>query len=215
MSLADDASVVPVVSLLMFRTTEREEVLLGVRRSSVTSPRHKDVLSTPTMRIPMPIMLELLSDEKVQLAENSIPWFCRLGDSRSRKIGVPYSLASVEAFVAEALIARKLGMVEALVKGRLEGDLSLTALAYDLIYDDAGGEEKTLMLTMSCMLSRPVTLPDSSEGYSRLDWVRADQVGQAVMNRDPLMLLPDASIWEVCLHGLCVRSAAYAIESKP
>jgi hypothetical protein len=215
MSLTDDSSVVPVVSLLLFRDATREQVLLGVRRSSVTSPRHMDVLSTPTMRVPMPLMVQLLSAERVELDAVPGPWFRRLSSPRSWKIGVPYSLTSMEAFVAEALITRKLGLTDALIHGRLVGDLSLTALAYDLIYDDAGGEEKTLMLTMACVLSESVDLPGDSASYSRLDWVQTDQVSDAVKHRDPLMLLPDASVFEVCLHGLCVRSAAYAIKSEP
>lgn len=213
MPLADDPSVVPVVSLLLFRDVTREEVLLGVRRPSVTSPRHMDVLSTPTMRVPMPLMLQLLSAERVSLEDVPSPWFRRLDGARSWKIGIPYSLTSVEAFIAEALITRKLGLTDELINGRLVGELFLTALAYDLIYDEAGGEERTLMLTMACVLSEPVDLPGHTACYSRLDWVPTNQVGDAVKNRDPLMLLPGASVFEVCLHGLCVRSAAYAIES--
>jgi hypothetical protein len=167
------------------------------------------------MRVPMSIMSLMLSAERIHLEAAPGPWFRRLDGTRSRKIGVPYSLASVEAFTAEALITRKLGLTDELINGRLAGDLSVMTLARDRIYDEAGGEEETLMLTMGCDLSERVDLVCDTACYSRLEWVPTDQVGAAVKSRDPLMLLPDASVFEVCLHGLCVRSAAYAIESQP
>jgi hypothetical protein len=213
MPSTESVPVVPVLSLLLFRDPHREQVLLGVRRSSSTSPRHPDVLSTPTMRIPMSLMQELVKGVAAPFDSESVPWFQTLNDGRTWKIGVPYSLSSVHTFAAESLIARKLGMAEALVHGQLTGELSLSAIARDLIYDDYGGQEMTVMLTMTSVLTSPVTLPTSSPSYSRLDWVETGKVGEAVATRDPLLLLPDASVWEVCLHGLCVRSAAYAIEN--
>jgi hypothetical protein len=215
MSLTDDSSVVPVVSLLLFRDATRQEVLLGLRRAPATSPRHPNVLSTPTTRVPMSIMSLMLSAERINLGATPGPWFRRLDGARSWKIGIPLSLTSVEAFTAEALITRKLGLADELIDGRLTGDLSFMTLARDRIYDEVGGEQETLMLTMGCDLSERVDLVCDTASYSRLEWVPADQIGDAVKSRDPLMLLPDASVFEVCLHGLCVRSAAYAIESEP
>lgn len=210
----DVSSVVPVVSLLIFPDRNRDRVLLGVRKASRTSPRHPDVLSTPTMRIPMSFMTDLLASEPDRVVTLSPPRFETLSDSPVARIGVPYSLASPHAFVAEALICRKLALTPYLVAGDLDGELSLSTIAYDLIHDDEGGYEQTLMLTMSCVLAGPASeLPAASPSYSRLDWVDTRQVGDAVRSRNPLLLLPDASPFEVCIHGLCVRSAAYTVDS--
>ncbi len=208
----DFDTVVPVVSLLIYRDESMTEVLLGVRRPSSTSPRHPDVLSTPTMRIPLPFMTELLSVEESRAVAMTAPHFEALQGGRSWNIGVPYSLASPQAFVAESLICRKLFPAVELVDGRFAARLWQSAVAYDVIHDDEGGYENTLMLTMSCVLaSRPGRSPSGTPSYSRLDWVDTSLVDLAVTSRDPILLLPDASPLEVCIHGLCVRSAAFAI----
>ncbi|WP_433280347.1 hypothetical protein [Micromonospora sp. CA-244673] len=205
-------SVVPVVSLLMYRDDSRSQVLLGVRRQSATSTRHPDVLSTPTMRIPVSTMVDLLSAESERSVELVPPYFMSLPQRRAWQVGVPYSLATPQAFVAEALIARKLGLAPALVDGDLRAELRQSALAYDLVHDDEGGYEQTLMLTMSCQLSvSPPALPSSSPGYSLLAWVDAGEVGTAVTTKDPVRLVPGVSPLQVCIHGLCVRSAAFAL----
>lgn len=208
----DWAAVVPVVSLLLFPNESRTRVLLGVRRQSPTSGRHPDVLSTPTMRIPLSTMVDLLSTEPEPAGELTPPHFERLPQRQVWPLGVAYSLASPQAFVAEALIARKLGLARALVDGDLRGQLRQSTLAYDLVHDDEGGYEQTLMLTLSCVLSGPPpALPTSSAGYSLLAWVDAAEVGPAVRSKDPVRLVPGVSPLQVCIHGLCVRSAAFTI----
>lgn len=211
----DQGAVVPVVSLLVFQDQDEERVLLGVRKKSPTSPRHPDVLSTPTMRIPYAFMTALLSAEYRQQIGLVPPHFEALSSCSTWQIGVPYSLASPQAFVAEALMCRKLALGPLLIQGAMSGQVSQVALAYDRIHDDVGGYEDTLMLTMSCVLtSKPVDLPQESPSYTHIGWVDAQQIDAAVKSRDPLMLIPNASPFEVCIHGLCVRSAAFAITSR-
>lgn len=213
-TLIDDQSIVPALSLLVFRDATERELLLGVRRPSATSGRHGGVLSTPTMRMPRSLMRELLSATDYVPVDEDLPFFRRLHAERCWQVGVPYSLASEQAFAAEALISRKLGLAAELVDGRLRGDLSVAALGYDAVHDQIGGLEKTLMLTMRCVLTTPIDLPPSTASYSRLAWADSGKVEAAVAARDPLLLLPDESIWEICLHGLCVRSAAFVLSSE-
>ena len=213
-TLLDDSSVVPALSLLIFRDGTEREVLLGVRRPSATSGRHAGVLSTPTMRVPLSLMRELLREADYQIGDEREPFFDRIPLTGTRELGVAYAMASAQAFAAEALISRKLGLAAELVEGRLTGELSAVAIGYDLIYDEIGGMEKTLMLTLRCVLGSAIDLPARSASYSRLAWVQCANLEEAVATRDPLLLLPDESIWEICLHGLCVRSAAFVLHSE-
>ncbi|MEV6519293.1 hypothetical protein AB0M37_26305 [Micromonospora chalcea] len=157
-------------------------------------------------------MRELLAAEAGWPAKMEPPYFQRLPERESWPVGVPHSLATPQAFAAEALVARKLGLGAALVDGDLHGDLLQSALAYDEVHDDEGGYEQTFMLTMSWILRDvPPALPVSTPGYSLLAWVDAGQVGAAVATKDPVRLVPGISPIQVCIHGLCVRSAAFAI----
>jgi len=204
------ASAVNVLSLLIYRDSSRESVLLGVRRPSATSARHPDVLSTPTMRIPAELMAALLAAEPGDDFVAEPPHFARLSAAPRWSIGVPYSLASPHGFAAEALICRKLGLTAALVAGELRGSLEQSALAYDLIHDDYDGYEQTLMLTMSAVLEGPPPeLPGETPAYSKLGWAGTEHIDRAVRTKDTTLLFPDVSPVEVCIHGLCVRSAAY------
>lgn len=204
--------IVPVVSLLLYKDASRAEVLLGVRRSSLNSPRHPDVLSTPTMRVPYSFMAQVLTAQQVAICDAAPPTFVAISDPGKCPIGVPYSLASPGAFLVEALMCRKLGLGSAIVSGEFSGVLSMEALAFDLVHDDHDGYEQTLMLTYGCVPTRGASaVPSASAAYSRMDWVDASLVDAATRSKDPQLLLPDASPIEVCIHGLCVRSAAFVL----
>jgi hypothetical protein len=216
MSSSCGTQTVPVVSLVFYRDSSHSELLLGVRRSTATSARHSDVLSTPTMRVPLPYLLGALPLGIGEVEELETGIFRILPDSTPVPAGVPYSLADPVAFLAESLMCRKLGVQEMLVNGALSAEVRAVGLAKDRIFDEFGGYEETLMLTLEVTpIERVLGLPGNTSSYSRLEWVDSARVAGAVKARDPLMLLPDASVWEVCLHGLCVRSAAFVLENLP
>lgn len=211
--VADGNSVVPVASLLLFRDSSLGEILLGVRRPTATSSRHPDVLSTPTMRVPLRFLAEAVGDIGEQSRPLTIGEFRPLSGRREAPLGSAYSLADPATFLAEALMCRKLGLGEVVVSGRLTARATVLGIAYDRIFDESGGYENTLMMTVRVVpVERLADDPVSTASYSRLEWVDSSTVGTAVAARDPLLLLPDASVWEVCLHGLCVRSAAFFLE---
>jgi hypothetical protein len=129
-------------------------------------------------------------------------------------IGVENSMRGVIAYLAETLLARKLGAGPSLINGDLTGSARLGAIAHDVVTDPESGrpDETTLMLTIVVSVEAGADLiPRSTESYSRLDWVPAARLGAAVRNRDPLMLIEDVDLL-VCLHGLCVRSASFWLE---
>jgi hypothetical protein len=163
------------------------------------------------MRLPVSTMAQLLAGTGVQMPL-AAPSFVRLGSGPAWPLGGPMSLSSPQAFVAEALLSRKLGLADALVDGTVRASLSQVAVAYDVVHDDEGGYENTLMLTMKCVLAESLTMPVKTASYSRLEWVASDAVGPAVAARDATVLLPDVPVWQICIHGLCVRSAAFALD---
>jgi hypothetical protein len=131
-------------------------------------------------------------------------------------IGQAMSLEEPVAFLVEGLLARKLGVGNGLTTGQVAGEARVSGLAHDVVYDPAsdGSPETTLMLSVTVELQSGGDLvPAETASYSRLEWVSADRVQDAVARKDVHALVPDADL-EVCLHGLCVRSAAVVIGSR-
>jgi hypothetical protein len=121
------------------------------------------------------------------------------------------SLRDPIAYLVESLLARKLGQAEALVGGQLSGDATPAAIAIDQVLDPAsehGAPEITQMLTVRVRLDAgPDVFPARTESYSSLHWVSAADLPLAVRGNRPTDLVPDIDL-NVCLQGLCVRSAA-------
>lgn len=203
---------VAVISVVVRNAERHNAVLLGVRRSAGTSSRHPGVLSTFTMRVPRPILVEamiaggLKGDEEFEAGQLS-----RMPNSDTRDFGVPNGFEHVSVFLVESLFARKLGLSDALVNGEIRGTIRPLGIAFDIVEDPNGGypEERTLMLTYVVDVEVGAELiPDATPSYNPIEWVDGASLERAVRSHDALILLPDANPWEVCLHGLCVRSAA-------
>lgn len=208
-----NAPLCAVLSLVVHRIDAPNQVLLGVRRGSATSARHPDVLSTPTMRVPESIMEALLRSAELE-TPTEFGQVIYAAPGRVAAIGMPMALADPLAFATEALLARKLRVGEHLVSGRLRGHVNASAVTLDIVYDPAsdGAPERTLMLSASVMVDVGADLIQGpAESYSSLHWVDATNVADAVARKDVLALVPHLGL-EVCLHGLCVRSAAAVLE---
>jgi hypothetical protein len=205
----------PICDVLGLVVEERDNpgrVLLGVRRSVPTSTRHPEVLSTPTMRVPAGVM-DLALATIPELAESSLApaEFEVVEDAAAVRIGEAMSMAEPLGYLVEALLARKLGVADDLLEGALSGFASPIVLARDTVLDPAsedGEPEETRMLSLRVSLDRgSVPFPASTAAYSSLHWVEADLLPEAVAGNRPLDLIPEIDL-NVCLHGLCVRSAA-------
>lgn len=208
----------PVVSLVVLQERRPGIVLFGVRTPTATSDRHPNVLSSPTMRVPSEVMRAALEAERID------PWSVQHGEIRALHghadypFGVAHSMTSPVAFLAEHLLARKLGVAEVLVNGRLNGTVCAGGISFDTVHDSESEpqDESTLMLSLTVRIAAGEDLfPERTESYSRLAWVETDQVHEAVRTHDPLRLIADLDPLAVCLHGLCVRSAAEVINAGP
>jgi hypothetical protein len=190
------------------------ELLLGVRRPTPASQRHPGVLSTPTMRLPRPVFDDVAGRYAEALAGRvgvirSVP-----GD-RAVRIGSGSSLAHVETFIIESLLARKLDLADALVLGRIQGVATAVTIAVDDVDDPlgTGQSERTHMISYQLVLGEGAdVIPAESSSYSRLIWAPAHLLARAVATRDALLLDDSLDPIEVCIHGLCVRSAAYQLD---
>ena len=207
---------VAVVSLLLRRPDGH--ILLGVRRPVATSRRHPGVLSTLTMRVPLEIVSNLLptlaGEEEVELDKGTV---IVLPANAHASIGQPCSSATSVGFLAECVLTKKLGLGDKLLESQVTGHAVPIGLAIDDVSDPKGGGslETTLMLTIEVALEDGLeTLPRSSACYSELVWVGPQELVAALASNDALLAIPHADPFQVCIHGLCVRSAAELVSSR-
>ena len=199
-----------VVSLVCFQDASRSQVLLGVRRPTPFAPRHPAVLSTPTMAVPASVARELLP------VAGFAPGLRHFTGTPRFRVGHAGYVDNPHAFVLEHLLARKLGLAGALVSGTFVADAWLRALAVDIVDDPLGTQVSvwTAMLSYCAVLGcEPSVVPPASVSYSKLFWAPAALVGDAVRDKAPLLLDVTLDPFEVCIHGLCVRSAASILDS--
>jgi hypothetical protein len=202
--------VTAAVSLLVSTPGRADRTLLGVRTATATSARHPEVLSTPTMRIPPGVLDAVLAEELGETIPSPEVGEIRiLSGCPEREFGGAQASASGVSHLVETTMARKLGCADALLRGDLHGHARAVALAYDRVPDAATeADEMTLMLTVAVHLGAGVEhLPASTPSYSRFTWAANRKLGRAIADNDPLLLDPDLDLM-VCIHGLCVRSAA-------
>lgn len=91
------------------------------------------------------------------------------------------------------------------------------AVALDHVEDalGTGKAEWTTIITYSLTITEGADeLPAQTESYSRIIWAEATLLGRALASRDALLLDESLNPFEVCIQGLCVRSAVFALEGK-
>lgn len=205
-----ETTVTAVVSLVI-RQPDSRSILLGVRRSTSTSARHPDVLSTITMRIPAAILTAALEEVGAAGLMPSFGESIHIDRAPELRFGEPDGFQYVATVLSESLMARKLDVADSLVQGLIGGSIRPLGIAAELVEDPKGGfgAERTVMLTYELMAERGASLfkPESAS-YSTIAWVDGARLGEALARNDALLLVPDADPFEVCIHGLCVRSAA-------
>lgn len=202
-----------VASLLIESEDRAGELLMGIRSPEV-SFRHPNVLSTITQRIPRSTVEWLgltvpMNGPGGQLLKQA-RGHTLTPDAMAVSIGGTGDREPLNLIV-EAMLARKIGAASLLELGKLSGVARVCALTLDVVADPMGSgiSEETLMVTIKVILKSGANLlPSQSTAYSRIAWVNLDKLWEAVRNHDALMLLEDVDPFAICLHGLCVRSAA-------
>ncbi|MET0523059.1 MAG: hypothetical protein ABW156_14020 [Jiangellaceae bacterium] len=185
-------------------------LLLGVRRPSALAPRFPGVLSTPTMRVSPDTFARLSA---AYPDPRGVKGMTPL-DGPLRAIGGHGYVESFESLLVEHLFLRKLMSSDALVDGRMHGVTRARCLSLDEVPDPLGTDENewTAMLTFEVEIRAGAdTLPGATASYSRLVWVEAAKVPQAMASHDALLLDETLNAAEVCIQGMCVRVAAHLV----
>jgi hypothetical protein len=200
------------MSCNIYRDPSMTRILLGVRRGTPASRRHPGVLSTPTMRLPRSLFESVAGPYSVANCENGI--VVELENQRSIVTG-PDSFQYSEAFLVESLMARKLGLADSLMMGLIRAHIQTVIITVDDVPDPLGTgiSERTLMISYSVILSRGADqIPRATSSYSRLIWAETKLLGKALKSKDALIVDESLDPFEVCIDGLCVRSAVYQID---
>lgn len=194
---------VPGLALTLVRPSkaiEGQDVLVGVRtKDNVT---HEGVLSVPTVRVP-----NVLAERWKPVTGARM---ISADEIRSR----PWLVADL-AYVIENLLARKLGVADALehheVAFRVE---SLLALQGESLIGVEGDTEIVEKLTMFCAQVRwdeGNDVPRSTAAYDPLLWVPEDRFADMVRTRDVSALDAGLDAIDVCVRGLCIDGAARSL----
>ncbi|HEX7963924.1 MAG TPA: hypothetical protein VF466_05040, partial [Candidatus Saccharimonadales bacterium] len=173
--------------------------------------RHPGVLSTMTMGVAPGVFDLLGGGSPLDWSEGIEP----VRDQPPFGIGMEEHGLRAPAFVLENLLARKVGLAEALVDRRFHGEARLVGRALDNVPDPQGTRETqwTAMLTYAMDLSAGAEeVPLKTASYDPLVWVDASGVAEAMRRHDALLLNDRLNPFQVCIGGLCVRSAGALLE---
>jgi hypothetical protein len=203
-----DHEAVYCASCNIYRDPGMTKILMGVRRPVPASPRHPGVLSTPTMRLPRQVFESVTRPLEVESG------VVVLDEQPVRRTG-PGSFQHVETFVVESLMARKLGLGDALMTGRVRARVTTTSVAVDHVADPLGSglSELTHMISWSVVLEAGADLvPSATSAYAPLLWADTERVREAMRAKDALIVDDTLNPFEVCIDGLCVRSAVVQLD---
>jgi hypothetical protein len=183
------------ISAVVFKDADRREMLLGVRRATPVNRRHPGVLSTPTIRLPAALCATVS-------AEGS--------GGRDLPIGHGRHHVHPAVVLIEFLLARKLELGAHLTAGRFLATARFSGTQLDEVPDPlgTGQSEWTELTTFVLTVTAGADLvPRRTAAFSRILWADADRVVQAYTHHDALMVDDSLDPFEVCIDGLCVRSA--------
>ena len=207
----------PVVSLVVMDqptevlTSDPENRIQLVVRDPLTNSTHPNVVSMPTARLPRKFLDTILGTANI-IGEYGETKLC---------IGEQVSSDASDAhhpllFVIKSILARKLGVADALEAGTLAFRAQLVTLSNGQSWYLRGREqtsEKISMIGVCVRILRgPTQFPLRTASYLSVKWVPIPAFGRAVQSKDPSLVGLDAM--EFCIHGLCVSSAYDFLASK-
>jgi hypothetical protein len=208
-----DAS--PILSLTILDSASapdgvvaRSSRVLVVVRDPRANATHPNVVSVPTQRIPPTLRDAILrSASPTGTARPRTEYFTGGRVDTTRDGGHDPTL-----YATEALLARKLGLAEALERGAVRVEAALRARVQGLaVYDnlgDSGLSEPVDMLNVVVLLSGDETeLPLATSSYSLVAWTSVEGFVRGVDSRDPTSFGTRFDPVELCVHGVCLRAA--------
>jgi hypothetical protein len=214
--VSSPATAAPVLSLTVLDSASLsggvlsgDSRVLAVVRSEIANPTHPNVVSVPTQRVPRTLLDAILASA-VGVAGSPSPHVAHFhggtiaGDSATGHNPLVYAV--------EALLARKLGLAEALEGGRTSFRAALRARVDGVaVYDNLGPgvmREPVRMLNVAVELAGFAhDLPTSTNSYSSIRWTPVDQMLRCIATKDPTLIDPAFSPIEICVHGVCLLAA--------
>jgi len=184
----------PVIAVTVLRDgADGTEVLTVVRRPE-TNATHPDVLSVPTMRVP------------VGLADH---WPSAASDATG--------IAGL-AFCVEALLSRKLGLADVLELGEVRYRLGRLGAWQGTSFIGVDGErditEDLTMFNVAVYLTRGGHhVPAGTASLAPITWTREETFHAIVETGDVALLDADLDAVLVCVRGLCVETSRRLLQS--
>jgi len=216
----------PVVALTILRGAKSaDDQILTVVRNPDTNLTHPDVISVPTQRLPEALLASLLERAVVRSRVQRQ----RRGGTETLTIFRDDQVDNAGAsghdpvvYAVESLLARKLGLAEALendalryqawLGALLEGRAQYPSLITDAEYLSAGrdassdAQEAILMLNIAVRITEGADLfPESTGSYNLIRWSDRNLFRRMTADRDPAAIGLD--MFRFCVDGLCVDSS--------
>lgn len=216
----------PVISLAIIdgktapnnRISGESLILCGVRDPEA-NPVHPNVISSITRRQPPSLIADALLQYSTVRTDfedgNVIVTYGLTGRPSDYRLGFDNHAPMAEEYMVEGIFARKLGMAEYLVDGRLIVESRITNGVYGLVYGGCRKEPKkyepTLMVGIIVFveIDSGVNFPKTTSSYSKLEWVTVTDF-QELAHKNPGVIdkiFGEGSMLELCVTGLCVVSA--------
>ena len=194
----DLAEFLPVLSVVLIdRRKGGQGVLVGIRNEAV-NVNHPNVVSVPTMRLPVDLARAVVEQVEHQQFTGSI-----------RRPGVAHDPMG---FALWSLLAAKLGVADA-----IEADLfdvkpvAGCVMQGESLIDYVNGVDVTERLTMInllCVVDRGHEhVPTRNSVFSHMQWLDYDVLVDAATSKDLAVLDEPFTSPEVCIHGLCIKTA--------
>lgn len=183
----------PVLALTLLREGEEGPEVLCVVRRPETNATHPDVLSVPTMRVPVALARE---------------WPAATLDGHT-VTGLPYAV--------ECLLTRKLGLGDALESGWPRYDLGRFGAwqggSYIGVEDGCDVIEDLTMYNVEVRFRHTYNeVPSRTASYAPILWTPVPRFLEVVATRDVGRLRADLDEILVCVRGLCVETTLRLLE---
>lgn len=194
---------------------EADSQVLAVVRHEDTNPTHPNVVSVPTQRLPRSLYDDLLASAQVIGEDASVgAQFFEGGTVDNGTDNGHYPII----YALEALLARKLGLAEALERGDFGVRAALRARVDGVaVYETTGMEptyEKVSMLNVVVEIGDGrAQLPIRTSSYSLMAWADVLQFIDGVRSRDPTTISPTLDSIDLCVHGVCLMAAEASLSN--
>jgi hypothetical protein len=184
--------------------------VLVVARDPAANPTHPNVVSVPTMRIPPLDHEAIVGSARFAGSDETGHTTYFSGGAVDSRI---HNGHSVVVHATEALLARKLGMADALESGQLQFQAALRACVdgaavYDNLAPPDDVYEPVAMLGILVVVTQGSSrVPKSTMSYTTIRWPSVDDFLRGVESRDPAAMGRQFDPIELCVHGVCLKAA--------